>query len=173
MIKYNKVAIDGDYLIVDFEVEDKDIYETVSIQGMIVDTPLTYNKKVHVYKENSNDVTRYTNKIYIPSEKRDLLLITPVVYDKEIPEEVPCKDKIAEPYIIYDKNIITKKGLGYLKELSSNCDIPKGFIDYILVTKALDLAIENCNYLLAAKYWNRLNSSSSVNTILKNCGCNG
>lgn len=175
MIKYNKVAIEGDYLVLDFEVENKEYYNTVSISGVQVDNPLTYNKdNIYVSKEDEDDVTRYIKEIFIPSDKNNLLLITPMVYTEEIPEEVPCKDKIAETFIVYNKHIITKKGLNYLKGIADNkCAVPKEFIDYILLTKALDLAIYNCNYPLAVEYWNKLNSTSSVNTILKNCGCNG
>lgn len=42
MIKYNKLQIDGNKLIIDFEIEDKPYYDSLSIEGVRVDTPLTY-----------------------------------------------------------------------------------------------------------------------------------
>ncbi len=65
-----------------------------------------------------------------------------------------------------------QKGLGYLKELSNSCVIPKGFIDFILRFKALDIAIETCNYTEAIKYWKMLNRVPT-RTTTNNCGCYG
>ena len=65
-----------------------------------------------------------------------------------------------------------QKGWGYLKELSNSCGIPKGFIDFILRIKALDMSIETCNYIEAIKYWKMLNKMST-RTSTNNCGCHG
>lgn len=65
-----------------------------------------------------------------------------------------------------------QKGLGYLKELGNSCEVPKGFIDFILRVKALDIAIETCNYTEAIKYWEMLNRTP-VRTTTSNCGCHG
>ena len=62
--------------------------------------------------------------------------------------------------------------MAYLKELDNSCVIPKGFIDFILRVKALDMAIETCNYTEAIKYWEMLNRKS-VKTVTNNCGCHG
>nr|DAI45531.1 MAG TPA: hypothetical protein [Bacteriophage sp.] len=65
-----------------------------------------------------------------------------------------------------------QKGLGYLKELGNSCVIPKGFIDFILRLKALDMAIETCNYTEAIKYWKMLNRTQ-IRITSNNCGCRG
>ena len=65
-----------------------------------------------------------------------------------------------------------QKGLEYLKELGNSCTIPKGFIDFILRVKALDMAIETCNYMEAIKYWEMLNRMPAKTTT-NNCGCHG
>lgn len=65
-----------------------------------------------------------------------------------------------------------QKGWGYLRELSNSCGIPKGFIDFILRIKALDMAIETCNYTEAIKYWEMLNKMPT-RTTTNNCGCHG
>ena len=77
MIKYNDLRIEGNNLIIDFEVEDKSYYENVSIQGVRVDTPLTYGKKTPYYIYDGDDVTRYKNEVFIPDAKKELLIITP------------------------------------------------------------------------------------------------
>ncbi len=42
MIKYNELKIDGDYLYLDVEVEDKPYFANVMIKGARVDTPDTF-----------------------------------------------------------------------------------------------------------------------------------
>lgn len=170
MIKYNTVKIDGNNLILDFEVEDKTYYSGVSIQGFRVDIPITYNTDTPYYKENEEDVTHLTKEIPIPDAKKELLIITPLVH-MELPEDMPCGADVVDKTAVYDKNILLSKGLGYLKILGDTCNIPREFIDFILKEKALDMAIVTCNYADAIKYWKYLNMSKTITT--KGCGCYG
>ena len=71
MIKYNKLEIKGDYLIVDFEVEDKPYYSSVSIQGVRIDIPLTYGKETPYYIEDTGDRTHYTKEFFIPDINKE------------------------------------------------------------------------------------------------------
>lgn len=152
MIKYNILKIEGNNLIIDFEVEDKPYYSSVTILGVRVDTPLTYGTDNPIFIENDNDVTRYTKEIFIPEAKRELLIITPIIYEA-LPPDTPCGADIVETAAIYDKNVLLDKGIGYLKELGDTCEIPRDFVDYILKRYALDMAIATCNYRAAIKYW--------------------
>ncbi len=61
----------------------------------------------------------------------------------------------------------------YIKELDSNCTIPKGFIDMILRLKAFDLALRTGNYPIAFKQWNVLFKNKVSVSPSKGCGCNG
>lgn len=79
MIKYNTLKIEGNNLIIDFEVEDKPYYRNVSIKGVRVDTPLTYGTDTPYYIYDEDDVTRYEAEIFIPDVKKELLIITPQV----------------------------------------------------------------------------------------------
>ena len=65
MIKYNELRIDGNSLIVDFEVEDKPYYSSVSIEGVRVDTPDTYGTDNPLILEDEDDVSHYTNELSI------------------------------------------------------------------------------------------------------------
>ena len=152
MIKYNTLKIEGNNLIIDFEVEDKPYYSSVAILGVRVDTPITYGTDNPIFIENDNDVTRYTKEIFIPEAKRELLIITPIIYEA-LPPDTPCGADIVETAAIYDKNVLLDKGIGYLKELGDTCEIPRDFVDYILKRYALDMAIATCNYRAAIKYW--------------------
>lgn len=170
MIKYNKLQIEGNYLLIDFEVENKPYYSSVSIEGVRIDTPLTYGTDTPYFKENEDDVTRYTKEIFIPDVKKELLIITPMVY-VSLPPDVPCGADIIDMAAIYDKHILLDKGMSYLKELGDTCNISKGFIDFILKQKALDMSISTCNYYNAIKYWKMLTMVKG--TTLKGCGCHG
>lgn len=170
MIKYNTLKIEGNNLIIDFEVEDKPYYSNVSIEGVRVDTPLTYGTDTPYYIYDKDNVTRYEAEIFIPDVKKELLIITPQVY-VALPPDTPCGADIIDMAAVYDRNVLLDKGLGYLKELGDTCEISRGFVDFILKRHALDMAIATCNYSMAIKYWKMLTMIKG--TTIKGCGCNG
>lgn len=170
MIKYNTLKIEGNNLIIDFEVEDKPYYGNVSIEGVRIDTPLTYGTDTPYYIYDEDDVTRYENEIFIPDAKKELLIITPQVY-VALPPDTPCGADIIDMAAVYDRNVLLDKGLGYLKELGDTCEISRGFVDFILKRHALDMAIATCNYSMAIKYWKMLTMVKG--TTVKGCGCHG
>lgn len=87
--------------------------------------------------------------------------------------DVPCgADNIYTLGVAMNLVPVYNMQMGYLKELEHTCTIPKGFIDSILKSKALELALKTGNNLLAAKYWTKLFKDKGVNTV-KSCGCNG
>lgn len=170
MIKYNTLKIEGNNLIIDFEVEDKPYYSNISIEGVRVDTPLTYGTKTPYYIYDEDDVTRYEAEIFIPDVKKELLIITPQVY-VSLPPDTPCGADVIDMAAVYDRNVLLDKGLGYLKELGDTCEISRGFVDFILKRHALDMAIATCNYSMAIKYWKMLTMIKG--TTIKGCGCHG
>lgn len=170
MIKYNTLKIEGNNLIIDFEVEDKPYYGNVSIEGVRIDTPLTYGTDTPYYIYDEDDVTRYEAEIFIPDVKKELLIITPQVH-VALPPDTPCGADIIDMAAVYDRNVLLDKGLGYLKELGDTCEISRGFVDFILKRHALDMAIATCNYSMAIKYWKMLTMIKG--TTIKGCGCNG
>lgn len=170
MIKYNTLKIEGDYLIVNCEVEDKTYYSDVTIRGIRVDTPLTYGTDDPYYLVTQDNSTNYIEKIPIPDAKKDLLIITPQV-NAVIPPDAPCGADVVDIAVIYDKDILLDKGLIYLNELGDTCEISRSFIDFILKSYALDMAIATCNYSTAIKYWKMLTGIRTVSS--KGCGCNG
>lgn len=170
MIKYNTLKIEGNNLIIDFEVEDKPYYSNVSIEGVRVDTPLTYGTDTPYYIYDEDDVTRYEAEIFIPNVKKELLIITPQVH-VALPPDTPCGADIIDMAAVYDRNVLLDKGIGYLKELGDTCEISRGFVDFILKRHALDMAIATCNYSMAIKYWKMLTIIKG--TAIKGCGCHG
>ena len=170
MIKYNTLKIEGNKLIVDFEIEDKPYYSSVVITGIKVDTPLTYGTDKPYYIYYAGDSTRFTDEISIPNVRKELLIITPQVH-AALPPDTPCGADIIDMAAVYDRNVLLDKGLGYLKELGDTCEISRGFVDFILKRHAFDMAIATCNYSLAIKYWKMLTIIKG--TTIKGCGCYG
>lgn len=174
MIKYNKVRIiEGNKLELDFEFEESAYYEHAGIQGVKIDSPLTYNTGTHFFPDKDyiyeGDTRHYQGVIPISGISKDLIIITPIVR-AIIPPEAPCGTDIVDTRAIYDKQVLNSKGLAYLKELGDTCNIPKNFINFILTKYALDLSIETCNYGEAIKYWKILTATKG--TTIKGCGCN-
>lgn len=60
----------------------------------------------------------------------------------------------------------------YIKELITECSVPKGLIDSYLRLKAITMAFKTGNFLTAIKLWEELRPSSKLISNNK-CGCNG
>lgn len=156
MIKYNELRIDGDYLYLDVQVEDKPYFANVLIKGARVDTPDTYGTSMphHIIDEPAS--TKLVSEVYLPAANKSLLFVTPIIEGTPSPD-TPCGKDVNKVGVVYNKKSLLQKGLSYLKELGNSCKIPKGFLDYILRIKALEMSIETCNYTSAIKYWESLN----------------
>lgn len=86
----------------------------------------------------------------------------------------PCgMDKSYTMGIAVNMRPIYNMAMSYIKELDSNCTIPKGFIDMILRLKAFWLSLKTGNYITAFKYWDKLFKNKVNIPINKRCGCNG
>lgn len=85
----------------------------------------------------------------------------------------PCRlDELTTLGVTFDENLLHQKVLGYTKELADSCNIPRGFIDLILLWQAFKSSIETEHYIQAIKYWKMLfNNNKSYNS--KGCGCHG
>ena len=85
--------------------------------------------------------------------------------------DTPCGlDNESTIGIVFNKVDLYRICMGYFRELESTCNIPKGFIDFILRMKGLELSIKTGNYIQAIKYWNKFFKGKSV-TSISNCRC--
>ena len=168
MFKYNKVSIEDNKLIVDFEIEDKPYYSGIIIKGLRIDTSATYGTKTPYYTSPYSGILHFEIPL---SNTKELYFIIPQA-QITLPPDIPCGADEVNIAVAYNKKTLMQKGWGYLKELSNSCGIPKGFIDFILRIKALDMSIETCNYTEAIKYWEMLNKMPT-RTSTNNCGCHG
>lgn len=88
----------------------------------------------------------------------------------------PCTlDEEVTLGVTFDTNMMYQRVMQYTRELSDTCEIPKSFIDYILLWNGFKAAIETEHYIPAINFWKELFWSS--NTIAKQgtkpCGCGG
>lgn len=91
---------------------------------------------------------------------------------------IPCMlDEETTLGVTFDENILHQKVMGYTKELVEDCcDMPKEFIDFILLWNAFKSSVETEHYLSAIKFFNLLfdaggDSGSLLST--GGCGCHG
>lgn len=172
MIKYNTAKIEGNLLVIDFEVENKSYYSGTKIIGVRIDTISTYGTDYPYTKLDKKPVTQYSEKIPVTNDTRELFIITPLVkVSFSDPDSLPCGADVVDKAIVYDKSVLINMGLNYLKELGDTCETPKGFVDFILRRYALDMAISTCNYGYVIKYWKMLTAMKG--TTIKSCGCHG
>lgn len=167
MIIYNVAKIEGNNLILDFNLENKPYYRNTKILGVRIDTPDTYNTKKAYCTDNIDGANQYTGTINIMGVNNKLLIVTPII-ELALPIDSPCGSDVINKTAVYNKNILLNKGVNYLSTINNSCEISKEFIDFILKSKALDIAISSCNYGIAIKLWNKL----STNNITSNgCKC--
>ena len=86
----------------------------------------------------------------------------------------PCgMDNLYTMGIAVNLRPIYNMAMKYIKELDSNCSIPRGFIDMILRIKAFDLSLRTGNYPIAFKQWDKLIKNKVSVSPNRGCGCNG
>lgn len=84
----------------------------------------------------------------------------------------PCgMDNMFTMAVAVNMRPIYNMAMGYIKELGSDCNIPKGFIDTILRIKAFELSLKTGHYTMAFEQWNRLFKNKRIIPSKKSCGC--
>lgn len=93
--------------------------------------------------------------------------------------DTPCRlDEMTTLGVTFDYGVIFNQAMGYTRELSDDCQMPKGFIDFILNYDALKLAIETDHWIPAIGFWKGLTQSlyfehGGNGGVTKPCGCHG
>lgn len=86
---------------------------------------------------------------------------------------VPCGlDEPVTLGVTFDENLLFQKAMGYYKSLSDDCEVPMGFVDFILQWNAFKAAVETEHYHAAIDLYKRLFEDRSTFTF-KGCGCHG
>lgn len=169
MIVYNN-TIDNEYLTVYFDIESKDIYQGVKLKQVDIYSIDSKGEKTLVTTIERSRFPFTTTRIPITGMDKCLFIIEPKV---ELNASIvyPCGTDVVNAAMIYNKSVLTNKGLNYISELGKTCNISRNFIDFILKQRAIDMAIETCNYFLAIKLWKMLMGTKGYT--IKVCNCNG
>ena len=62
-----------------------------------------------------------------------------------------------------------QQGMQYIRELGNTCNTPKGYTDFILKLKALEMSVKTGNYTKAIEYFNSFSSKAVPQS--GGCGC--
>lgn len=182
MVQFNELGIssDGNQIVIDVQVKDLNYYTDVFLDTIKIDTQDTY------VSTGVSSTPVYTSTIS-GSEKRvqltlsgidlnnininDSLLFIYVGVKGTPSPDTPCgMDEIVTIGVLVNTYKIYELGMKYLRQVESECVIPKEFIDLVLKQKAFELALYTKNYIQAIKYWNKFfKNQSIINTY--DCGC--
>lgn len=188
MVQFNELRItpDNKELIIDVSVKDLDIYTNVYLDYIMIDnqdtfiedgpsdTPIyTYTVKDAAYSTSPNGSIKQCRLTLTNGDvnlSSDLLFIYVVV--KGVPDpSTPCNmDNATTMGVVYNLHNIFQSFMPYIREVENDCNLPKGFVNYILRFKALELAFATGNYTLAIKYWNRFFKDKLI-TQPSTCNC--
>lgn len=194
MIKFNelKVTDDGKYLVVDVQIAEDDYYENVYIDQIIIDSDKKFSdfgpvgeilnldlSTEDVIDEETGIVTgtitvnkkSYKGIIDVDSIGDRLFFV--YVITKGMPTaETPCSLKKANNIgVAYNKYLLYRLGMNYIKPVADRCNYDKRFIDFILQLKAFELSIATGKYNWAIVHWNKFFLGSPSGAPLKPCNC--
>ena len=90
----------------------------------------------------------------------------------------PCRlDEMTTLGVTFDYGIMFNEAMNYTRELADTCNIPHGFIDFILNLDALKLAIDTEHYVPAIGFWKNMVGEKGIlggsKSMIKPCGCHG
>jgi hypothetical protein len=89
-------------------------------------------------------------------------------------ECIPCgADESPIVGVTFDYGIIYNNAMNFTRELTEDCTVPNGFIDFILNLSALKFSIGTGHYYPAIKYFNTLIGKGNRFSTVKGCGCHG
>ena len=196
MIVYDQLRVsdDGRQLYIDAHVTKADCFADVKIEklyiclGSQVYETLTIDPESngYIYKKEYSDVKEIHECISIKDEdliynktdfSRDLFFV--YVGCNAIPEGCECFASVGK-YVLgvtFDENLLYQKVMQFTKSLADDCEIPTGFMDFILLWNAFKASVETEHYIPAIKYYNMLFDVNGIGgetfNHTKPCGCHG
>ena len=90
---------------------------------------------------------------------------------------IPCRlDELTTVGVTFDDNLLYQRVMDYTKQLGNDCQVPQGFVDFILLWNAFKASVETEHWTSAIKFYNLLfgggYGTTSYSTV-KLCGCHG
>lgn len=183
MIHFNELRItpDSKHLIIDASIDNSSYYDNVVLDSIIIDTQDNYvangpsSKPIYTYKidtQSKHIRLIISDKNLGISLNENMFFVYAIATGTPAPD-TPCgMDNSVIMSTVVNLYPIYQNTMCYLRELDSDCQVPKGFIDMILRLKALELCVRTGNYTKAISYWKKFFlGKTQVPTY--NCGCNG
>ena len=202
MIQFNELRItqDGKNLIIDAQVQDISYYTDVYIDSIIIDSQNTFvssgasSSPLFKYTYDATTastlgyVTSFTSsgklkgiRMTIPYNSlgeisnldKDLLFVYVTINGTPSSDTPGNMDLTYELGIVYNTYPFYLRGMNFIKELNSSCELPKQLIDYMLRQKVLETCIQVGDYTKAVEYWKKFFTGDYQVINLKTCNCNG
>ena len=87
----------------------------------------------------------------------------------------PCRlDEEITLGVTFDVNMLYQIVMQQTRQLVDKCDIPRDFLDLILLWNGFKAAIETEHYIVAIDFWKKIfRSKNSAISLIKGCGCHG
>lgn len=103
------------------------------------------------------------------------LLFVYIICKGTLGECTPCRlDEMTTLGVTFDEKLLWQRAMGYAKALADDCEVPTGFVDFILLWNAFKASVETEHYVPAVKYWKMLfNEQESYKSSIGGCGCHG
>lgn len=196
MIQFNtlKITQDGKNLVINASVKNLSYYTNVLIGSITIDNQDTYsaigpsNNPIYRHSFAGMDLTTgeeiaglKTISITISAKEfldndgdlNDDILYVYLTAVGSPSADTPCgMDNVNTLGVALNLRPIYNRGMTYIKQVEKSCEIPKGFINFILEYRALDLALKIENYIQANKYWNKFFKNNDIISLNTNsCGC--
>ena len=184
-----RISDDGKTLFIDVHVNKASDFDNITLDRIVIQTqdqvsemdPLTpgdsfiYNsqiagseKEVHLALDANTDFEQVLQTL------SDKLLFVYVICKGTPGECTPCRlDEMTTLGVTFDTALFYQKVMQNTRQLADTCDIPKGFIDLILLWNGFRAAIETEHYIPAIDFWKKMFKFGGTAYTSKPCGCHG
>jgi len=178
MITVNELRISNKNLIIDVEIDSTLCMtgSTCIITKIEIYNQTNYNSDTPLVKYDDIDASEYSITIPLETAPYEELHSTDLYFVKIYWEgtpvaDCPCgQDSSPENFAVYDKQLVYKKGMKYLSELTNCCADKTGAVDFILTQKYFDLSLSSGAIVDAINLWDKMMSGTST-VPTNNCGC--
>ena len=184
MIVFNECRIDPERrkLIIEAAVDNFSYYDDITIAAVLMDTQETFvesgpsgkAKPLASYSNKPKKIRLCLDEKELGVSLEDNILFIYVITEGLVAPDTPCgMDNIYTRAIAINLKPIYNTAMKYIRELNSECSIPRGFIDMILRMKAFELSLRTGNFQTAFKQWEKLLKDKTSVSYSKGCRCNG
>jgi hypothetical protein len=193
MVLFDRLQIsdDGRLLYMDVHVNKAGYFDNIYIDRVVIQTsdqvsetdPLSpgddyiYSMKAEPgTKELHLALNAITDFDLVYKSLSDKLLFVYVICTGTPDACTPCRlDEMTTLGVTFDESLLYQQVMQQTRQLSEDCEIPKGFIDLILLWNGFKAAIETEHYIPAIDFWKKMFDKRYNASIRghKPCGCHG